>query len=317
MTDEEDAPSVALGAGREFDAIRSMLRVWGPRAHGIGDDAAVIDVPAGDRLVASTDASVEGVHFRRDWLAPREIGARAAAAALSDLAAMAAAPLGMLLALGVSPGWRDELDELARGVGEAAERAGCPILGGNVSAAAELSLTLTALGSTPRPLGRNGLRAGDVLYVTGALGGPGAALGALRAGGTPRALHRARFAAPAPRIAEARWLADAGARAGIDVSDGVVADAGHLAAASGVHIVLEPAALPCIEGATPELAATSGEEYELLVGFSSRALPDVRAFERRFGIALTAVGRASEGSGVVVERDGARVDPLPGHDHLS
>jgi thiamine-monophosphate kinase len=155
------------------------------------------------------------------------------------------------------------------------------------------------------------------LYVTGVLGGPAAALGALRAGRTPQAAHRARFAAPQPRLAEARWLAEAGASAAIDVSDGVVADAGHLAAASGVRVVLELASLPRIAGATPEFAAASGEEYELLVGFSSRSLPDVRAFHERFGLALTAIGRTAEGRGVIVERDGARVDPLPGHDHLS
>jgi thiamine-monophosphate kinase len=139
----------------------------------------------------------------------------------------------------------------------------------------------------------------------------------LRNGRTPQAAHRARLAAPEPRLADARWLADAGAHAAIDVSDGVVADSAHLAAASDVCVALELASLPCIDGVTPALAAASGEEYELLVGFSSRSLPDVRAFRERFGLALTAIGRASEGRGVVVERDGARVDPLPGYDHLT
>ena len=92
MTDPSVA-HLALGDGDEFGAIREMLRVWGARATGIGDDAAVLSVPVGERLVASTDATFDGVHFRRDWLSAREIGARATAAALSDLAAMAAAPL--------------------------------------------------------------------------------------------------------------------------------------------------------------------------------------------------------------------------------
>src|SRR4051812_50209689 len=90
-----------LGDGDEFDAIRAMLRQWGARAVGIGDDAAVLAIPVGEQLVASTDASVEGVHFRREWLSAREIGARAAAAALRHLAAMSAAPLAPLVALGV------------------------------------------------------------------------------------------------------------------------------------------------------------------------------------------------------------------------
>src|SRR3954465_10789839 len=90
-----DARHLPMGEGKEFDAIRAMLQVWGTRARGIGDDAAVVDIPAGQRLVVSTDASVEGVHFRREWLSPEEIGSRATVAALSDLAAMGALPIGL------------------------------------------------------------------------------------------------------------------------------------------------------------------------------------------------------------------------------
>src|SRR5918993_86019 len=132
---------IPLGSGPEFDAIRTMLEEWGSLAVGIGDDAAVLDVPAGERLVVSTDASVEGVHFRRDWLTAAEIGERATIAALSDLAAMAAAPLGLLLALSLPESWQERLRELARGVGAAAARARCPIVGGNVTRGAGLSLT--------------------------------------------------------------------------------------------------------------------------------------------------------------------------------
>src|SRR6476469_11205284 len=133
MSARDENGHVELGGRREFDIIRSMLGVWGPSAHGIGDDAAVLTVPDGHRLIASTDASVEGVHFRREWLTPREIGARAAAAALSDLAAMAAAPRGLLLAIGLPPSWRDDLAELGAGVGDVCARTGCPIIGGNIS----------------------------------------------------------------------------------------------------------------------------------------------------------------------------------------
>jgi thiamine-monophosphate kinase len=317
MTSTPSPSHLTLGAGAEFDAVRAMLRVWGAQATGIGDDAAVLPLHDGESLVASTDASFEHVHFERGWLTPREIGARAAAAALSDLAAMAAAPTGLLLALGVPPAWRSELDALAQGVGEVAAAARCPIIGGNVSRASELSLTITVLGTSRRPLERSGARAGDALCVTGLLGGPGAALDALLRGATPRDVDRARFAAPQPRIAEGRWLAEHGAHAAIDISDGLVADAGHLAAASGVRVVLDLASLPCIEGITPASAASSGEEYELLVAFPAEALPDAREFRERFGIPLTPVGYVEAGGGVRLESAEDRVDLSPGHDHLS
>ena len=306
-----------LGGRREFDIIRSMLGVWGPHAHGIGDDAAVLTVPAGQRLVASTDASVEGVHFRREWLSPREIGARAAAAALSDLAAMAATPLGLLLALALPQSWLPEIEEVAQGVGEMASRTRCPIVGGNLARADVLSLTITVLGSAASPLTRAGARAGDALYVTGLLGGSVSALQALTRGTPVRDTDRMRFAAPRPRIDEARWLAERGATAAIDVSDGLLADAGHLAAASAVAIELDPARYPCVEGVTPAVAAWSGEEYELLVAFPSNLIPDAEAFRERFGLPLTAIGRVTQGEGVRERGSAVRVEFPMGHDHFS
>lgn len=311
--------SIPLGGGAEFDAIRGMLHAWGPElAGGIGDDAALIPfLPHDGWLVASTDASVEGVHFRREWLSSREIGSRAAAAALSDLAAMAAEPLGLLLALGVPDDWRSELDEIALGVGDVARRAQCQIAGGNLTRASELSLTITVLGSTRRATTRSRVSVGDTLYVTGRLGGPGASLAALLRGDAPSAEHRARFAAPVPRIAEARWLADQGALAAIDISDGLAADSEHLAAASGVGIELELASIPCVSGVGAERALASGEEYELLVAFGEDSLPDAAAFEAEFGLPLTVVGRAVSGAGVALLGPAGRVDPPRGHDHLS
>ena len=313
----EEHGHLELGGRREFDIIRSMLGVWGPHAHGIGDDAAVLTVPAGQRLIASTDASFEGVHFRREWLTPREIGARAAAAALSDLAAMAATPLGLLLALALPQSWLPEIEEVARGVGEMASRTRCPIVGGNLARADVLSLTITVLGSAASPLTRAGARAGDALYVTGLLGGSVSALQALTRGTPLRDADRMRFAAPRPRLDEARWLAERGATAAIDVSDGLLADAGHLAAASAVAIELDPARYPCVEGVTPAVAAWSGEEYELLVAFPSNLIPDVEAFRGRFGLPLTAIGRVTQGEGVRQRGSAVRVEFPMGHDHFS
>ncbi|MEP7000630.1 MAG: thiamine-phosphate kinase [bacterium] len=307
-------PHLQMGEGAEFDAIRQMLAAWGAGALGIGDDAAVLDVPSGERLVVSTDATVEHVHFRREWLTAEEIGGRAGAAALSDLAAMAANPLGLLLALGLPDNWRSELESLARGLGVVAAAAGCPIVGGNVSAAGELSLTITVLGSTTQPLSRSGALAGDIIYVTGRLGGAGAALRALLDGREASAEHRARFVAPVPRVREARWLAVCGARAAIDISDGLLADASHLARASGVTLSLQPLQIPRMSGVSIEDAATSGEEYELLVAAPPSAGVRADEFEREFGIPLTAIGVATApGSEAVV---GLRAVRSSGHDHL-
>lgn len=313
MSGADQLGHLPLADGAEFDLVRAMLFEWGTRARGIGDDAAVLDVPAGEHLVASTDASVEGVHFRREWLSPEEIGGRAAAAALSDLAAMAAAPLGMLLAFALPAAWRADVTKLAGGVGAMAEWSGCPIVGGNLAQASELSLTITVLGAARRPLRRSGARAGDVLYVTGRLGGPGAALRALLSARPPSRADMARFAAPVPRLREARWLAERGARAAVDISDGLLADAAHLARASHVTLEIDLAGVPRVDGITPDEAAASGEEYELLVAMP--AAVDTRAFASRFGCDLTAVGRVKPFDGESVRVDG-RAIKSHGHDHF-
>jgi thiamine-monophosphate kinase len=312
VSEHDVGAGMALGAGREFDLVRDFVRRWGPLARGIGGDCAVLDLPVGERLVVSTDSSVEDVHFRRDWLAPAEIGYRAAVAALSDLAAAAARPRGLLLALTVPAAWRADAGRLADGVGEAARQAGCPIVGGDLTAGAVLSLTVTVLGSAREPLARRGAGAGDAVFVTGALGGPAAALREWLAGREPAAAHRARFARPVPRLAEARWLAAHGATAAVDLSDGLVADAGHVAAASGVRVRLAPERVPRAGGATLDDALGGGEEYELLV--TAPASLDAAAFVAAFGIPLTRVGEVLAGGAPGVE---ARVDLPGGHDHFS
>jgi thiamine-monophosphate kinase len=247
-------------------------------------------------------------------LTSREIGYRAVAAALSDLAAMAARPVGVLIALAVPERWRAELTELAEGIGEAVTVAHTFVRGGNITAAAELSITTTVLGVAFEPLARAGARPGDFIYVTGALGGPGAALGCL-VRGEPAGEHRHRFAHPVPRLREALWLAERGARAAIDVSDGLVADLRHLAAASAVGITLDVARIPCMVGVSPADALGSGEEYEVVVAAPARL--DVAAFERRFSLPLTEIGTASATHPGEVRVLGARVADSSGHDHFS
>ena len=314
-----DDPNLELGPGGEFDTIRVMLARWGALAHGVGDDAALLDVPAGSRLAVSTDTSVENVHFRRGWLAPEEIAYRAVAAALSDLAAMGAAPLGVVLAVTLTDQWRAEAARLADGFGAAARELSVPIVGGDLTRGSELAIGVTVLGAVEHAIVRSGARAGDTMWVTGRLGGPALALRALEAGQVPAPEHRERFAHPVPRLREGRWLAAHGATAAIDCSDGVAADASHLAAASSVRVTLDLERLPLVPGATPGDAAAGGEEYELIV--TAPATLDRRAFELEFGVPLTAIGHvgpAGAGGAGVDALEGARRVPLPrGHSHFS
>jgi thiamine-monophosphate kinase len=297
----------------EVDAILSIVGRLGARAKGIGDDAAVLSLPRGDSLVASVDSSVDGRHFGPGWLTSREIGRRAVVAALSDLAAMAARPLGILVAMVVPDVWRPELDALADGIADALSSAGTFILGGNLSGGSEFSITTTVLGSVFSPLMRSGARVGDRVYVTGRLGAPRAAIERLSRGESAGPF-RERFANPSPRIVEARWLADRGASAAIDVSDGLLGDLRQLSEASGVHISIDAARVPCFDDVTVDGALSSGEEYELIV--TTNAAFDTSAFEERFGISLTEIGRAVAGdSGVDVR--GANVAALSAYDHFS
>ena len=307
--------NIALGPGKEFDIVRSLLAEWGKSAERIGDDAAILEVPKGEKLVVSTDTSVDGVHFQRDWLNYFEIGYRATASALSDLAAMAARPLGLVIALTLPEGDRHDVRTIAEGIREGASAVLCPIVGGDLSAGKILSLTITALGSVVRPLSRAGAKPGQRVYVTGRLGGPAAALRAWLSGKEPSERDRARFANPVPRIDAAIGLAERGATSAIDVSDGLIADIAHVAAASKVCIEVDLARIPRLEGISPLEAANSGEEYEIVVTAPEL---DVVQFTSEFGLDLTEIGRVVAGPpGVELLKDGKQVTAPAGFDHFS
>jgi len=321
----------AMGPGHEFDAIRLLMARWGDLAVGIGDDAAVLPSVGTRSRVISTDACVEGAHFRRGWIRPDEIGARAAAAALSDLAAMGARADAVLLAMTIPDEWRDSLGDIADGIARVVRPTGARIVGGNLSRGPALSITTTALGSASRPIARRGAIPGDVLVVTGELGGPGAAVREWDAGHEPSPWARRRFASPEPRLAEGVALELAGVHAMLDISDGLVADARHLAAASGVRIRIEAQLVPLGHGITVREALESGEEYELLAAVPQHAATTLLTeWPTRFGVPLTAIGRVvahEEGGAVeVVGVDetaingtsiAPRVEFVTGHDHFS
>jgi len=317
---------IALGPGAEFDRIREIARALGGRARGLGDDCALLAGSAGT-LALSTDVSVERVHFRLDWITHAEAGWRSAATALSDLAAEGARPIGLLSAITVPDGASTgDLSLVAGGIGAAADAAGAAVLGGDLSRGPVWSIAITVVGVAERPVTRAGARAGDGVWVTGALGAARAAVSAWTRGDAPAPDARRAYAHPEPRIVAGRWLAAHDARAMLDVSDGLAADAAHLAAASGVRLRLALESVPVAAGAIDEarrlaipvqqFAAEGGDDYELLVALPSEFdETSVRRFESATGLALTRVGAIERGSGVRAELLG-RVLELRGYDHF-
>lgn len=320
MTGPIDTP---LGPGKEFDRIRAMAARWGARARGLGDDCAFLEA-GGERLAISLDLSIEGVHFTRDWLKPAEIGYRAAAAALSDLAAVAAEPLALLLGLAVPQGESDEtVAQLADGVADAAADCGAAIVGGDLSSGPGIVIDCCVIGRAAAEVRRRGARAGDRLVVTGALGGPLAAILEWRAGREPAPAARERFARPASRHEAARFLAAHRARAMIDISDGLSGDLGHLLAASGVGATLEVERIPVLPAAVAvaertkekawSLAVRSGEEYELLAAVP----PDVVAtIVAECPVPATVIGTIETEPGLRPTERGAAVRLPGGFDHF-
>jgi thiamine-monophosphate kinase len=343
-----------LGEFGLIAAIKALLPAGSAQILGIGDDAAVVRAPDG-RVVATTDLLVEGRHFRRDWSGAFDIGAKAAAENLADIAAMGATPTALLVGL-ATPGdlavaWAEDL---ARGLADECARAGASVVGGDVSGADSVMLGVTALGDLAgrEPVTRSGARAGDLLAVAGRLGRSAAGLAVLEAGiaGTigPRtgaaagvteaaaATGTAAAAAaaagpigaaeleglvadhrrPRPPYDAGPEAADLGATSMIDISDGLVSDLRHVAEASGVLVDINTERLPP-DRVLRSAAAALGADWLrwMLAGGEDHAL--AATFPR--GTVLpghwTVIGEVSEGAGVAVNSQ--RADGLNGWTHFS
>ncbi len=299
---------------------------------GIGDDAAVLAPTRGSWLVQTTDALVEGVHFDLRWSTPEDIGQRAVAVNLSDLAAMGARPSWLLLSL-ILP---DSLpvagfEALVAAVSTAARLAGATLVGGNLTRTdGPLVVDVTATGHVRprRVLRRDAARAGDQLWLTGSIGASAAGLAMLRAGGPGDAACIARYKVPTPRLREAWAVArDRAAKAAVDLSDGL-ADAVHqLTSAAGVGARLDAAALPIepaarawfvARGEDPVVAAIgASDDYELLFAVAPRAQGRLRAARAASATPFTCIGTLTKQTGCVLTRDGVDV-PLPaGFEHFA
>lgn len=308
---------------REFFRQEDARIVVGP-----GDDCAVLQI--GESFLAlTTDMMLEGRHFRRDWLNAREIGARAFAAALSDIAAMGAAPAFALTSLAIPCDWTaEEALELLQGLAQEAECYGVSLVGGDTNAApaAGAVLDIILLGLCGAHIWRrSGAQIGDAVYVTGSLGGAAAAIAAKNAGLRDLPSWEC-YARPTPRIDAAALLNPLGLiHCAIDISDGLVQDAQHICECSHVGIVLHAAHIP-LHPAVPQIAAqlgtdpllwalTGGEDYELLLTASPE---DYEALKAVLDIPLTKIGNVVPGGDVtVLDAQGQALTwPAPGWDHF-
>lgn len=325
-----------LGELGEFGLIDSIQARVGaaPGVHrGIGDDAAELELPAGERLLTSTDLLLEEVHFRFAWISAYDLGRKAVAVNLSDIAAMGGTPRFLYVGL-ACPGTTEvtALDAFVAGVLDEAGAHAVTLVGGDTCRSpGPWVISVTIEGSAPADtvVGRDGARPGDVILVSGTLGDSALALALWQRGATPEPWLAARHNRPTPRVALGHALARAGLpTAMIDLSDGVSSDLEHILQASGAGAEILGASLPLSPAFRAhverqpeffELALAGGEDYELLCTVPSVRVNEAQAVAARAGVPLTAIGTVTERSAGYRLRDGAgTVRPLlvRGYDHF-
>ena len=308
-----------------------------PVVRGIGDDCAVLRPADGNDLLVTADTQEEGVHFRRDWSTPEDIGWRCLAVNVSDIAAMGGVPLGAVVALSLPETLAVAFVEaLYDGMNALAEAYDCPIIGGNISKSAErLSVTITVLGTAPRDgaVYRASARVGDHIWVTGDLGGAKAGLEALihpqAVAGLSTDAVLSRYRRPRPRLREALFLRQHGAHSLIDLSDGLSSDLAHVCEASGVGAQLHADRIPISDETRRAadalgldaltMALHGGEDFELcLTAPPDAAAPLEQGFRGQFDCPLTCIGTIQAGSGVTLRQPDGTEESLAagGYDHF-
>lgn len=310
---------------RHYFAAASCARAGEGVALGIGDDCALLEVPAGEQLAISTDTLVSGVHFPES-ADPYLLGQRALGVSVSDLAAMGATPIGFTLALTLPSAEPDWLQAFARGLDRMAQHCAIRLIGGDTTRG-PLSLTLTVFGRVPKgqALTRAGARVGDLLCVGGELGDAAGALplvlGQRQADPAVAEALLARYWSPMPQLALGQALRGK-ATAALDISDGLLADCGHIAAASGVALLIEQARVPLSvalralvdEQTAYQCALSGGDDYRLAFTLPPQYLPDLQAA----GWPLRVIGRVEAGQGVtLLDASGASVQAAhSGYQHF-
>jgi len=307
--------------------VTSVARV------GIGDDCAAVEVPAGELLLTSSDLLLEGVHFRTDWTDYYSLGCKAVAVNVSDVAAMGGTPQAIFLGLAAPPDTPVlGLDKLFAGIREEAGRYGAELLGGDTCrSVGGLTLAITVQGHVPLKelVQRSGAQAGDRLWVSGSLGDSALALSCLQRGEQPSPEVAVRHHRPQARVALGRALAERGlVRAMIDISDGLLADLGHIRRASGVGAEIEVTHIPlskamrCHVAECPdalELVLRGGEDYELLFCVPPERGGEVGQLAEQLGVQLTEIGSMCSEPGLKVkglESTGLVLGEV-GYDHFS
>ena len=303
----------------EFGLI-DRIRAAFPRID-LTDDCAAMRPPRDERLLLTTDAAVAGVHFpnRPEFMV--DAGFRAFAGAASDIDASAGNPHGALLALVIPADLTTgEFDDFIRGISEYSALSGIPIIGGNIARGREFAATITVVGSTAKLVTRSGAQPDDLLLVSGALGGSEAgrliAMGEIKSETISKKVREeleARFRRPSPPLGLGAKLARIGATAMIDISDGLLADATHIAESSGIEIAIELDRIPifrgvaevaAIRGIAPDLlAARSGEEYELLFTIPKNALDAAKSLSKTIAV----IGHIKQGGGITPTRSGVPI----------